>query len=314
MKVRQQRQRRAMPLIRKIAALPLISLLSCGTPAEQGERPPAPAAITDPCHCECPPCEQSAEPKAMTLSEKLDLVSARARNFKGETFADHIRFLDNSRFDDGAEMFPGMARALRECPYYETNEQRTGVASFLIREFGENPQENSALFQMMKKLPMTVTALIASAELKVGDPFRMRFRKRFTGRMSSSEKLHGCSSFLMQLGQALENGDGVEAPMEISEGDWRLLDRDLTARLIHWPVKRWWVDELQVWDITYPDQMARYVCARMRTNFHNKISGFGKRCPSHLHQFTKGNRDYNFDDVCEAIGVDCPAEPLSYLE
>jgi hypothetical protein len=102
--------------------------------------------------------------------------------------------------------------------------------------------------------------------------------------------------------------------LQISESDWKLLDRDLTARLIHWPVKRWWVDELQVWDITYPDQLARYVCARMRTNFHKKISGFGKRCPSQLHQFTKGKRDYDFNDVCKTIGVDCPTEPLSYLE
>lgn len=308
MKLRQSRRSRIIPLARKLAAVPLISLLSCATPAEP-QQPPV-ARITDPCNCG----EQAPEPKLLTLSEKLDIVSKSARNFKGQSFSDHIRFLDNSRFDDGQEMFPGIAKALRECPYYETNDERTKIAAFLIRELSENPQENSALFQMMEKLPMTVTALIASAELKVGDPFRMRFRKQFRGRMSSPEKLHGCSSFLMQLGAALESGDGVEAPLQIPEEDWKLLDRDLTARLIHWPVKRWWVDELQVWDVTYPDQMARYVCARMRTNFHNKISGFGKSCPSHLGQFTKGKRDYNFDDICSAIGVDCPAEPLSYLE
>lgn len=309
MKLRQTRKT-FMPLIRKAAAVPLISLLSCGNPAETIPQQPPAAAISEPCNCECPPCEKMP----LTLAEKLDRISEKARAFKGESFADHIRFLDNSRFDDGEQMFPGIAKALRECPYYETDEQRRRIAAFLVSEFRESPQENSALFQMMKNLPMTVTALIASAELKVGDPFRMRFRKRFMGRMSNSEKLHGCASFLMQLGSSLENGDGVEAPLEISEDDWKLLDRDLTARLIYWPVKRWWVDELQVWDVTYPDQMARYVCARMRTDFHNKISGFGKSCPSHLMQFTKGERDYNFDDVCRMLDVDCPTEPLSYLE
>jgi hypothetical protein len=313
MKARQKRRNKIIPLARKLAALPLISLLSCGNPADPAQLPPREATITDTCQCECQPCEQ-AETRELSLSEKLDLVSGKARAFKGTTFAEHIRFLDNSRFDDGQDMFPGIAKALRECPYYETNGQRTKIAAFLINEFRENPQENSALFQMMEKLPMAVTALVASAELEIGDPFRMRFRKQFRSKTSNSEKLHGCASFLVQLGNALEKGDGVDAPLEITSEDWNLLDRDLTARLIHWPVKRWWVDELQVWDVTFPDQLARYVCARMRTNFHNKISGFGKRCPPHLREFTKGKRGYDFDHVCRALGVDCPAEPLSYLE
>jgi hypothetical protein len=309
MKSRQTR-RTILPLIRKAAAVPLISLLSCGNPAEQAPQQPPAAAVAQKCDCECPSCE--ALP--LTLAEKLDLVSEKAREFNGTTFEDHIRFLDNSRFDGGEPMFPGMAKALRECPYYETNAQRTKIASFIIRAFSGNPQENSAVFRLMEKMPMSVTAHIASSELGLGDPFRMKLRAKLRGRMSGLEKLHGFSSFLVQLGESLEKGDGVEAPLKISESDWQLLDRDITERLIYWPVKRWWVDELQVWDITCPDQLARYVCARMRTDFHDKISGFGKSCPSHLRQFTKGNRDYNFDDVCRMLGVDCPTEPLSYLE
>jgi hypothetical protein len=310
MKTRQT-QRKILPLIRKAAAVPLISLLSCGNPLEPAPLVSHAPAVAAAGTYECPSCETQLPP---TISEKLDRISEKARAFKGESFADHIRFLDNSRFEDGEAMFPGIAKALRECPYYESNEQRTKIASFLIRNFRESPQEMSAVYSLMEKMPMSVTAHIASSELQLGDPFRMKLRGKMRTRMSNSEKLHGFSSFLVQLGESLEKGDGVEAPIKISGDEWQLLDRDITERLIYWPVKRWWVDELQVWDVTYPDQLARYVCARMRTDFHNKISGFGKRCPSHLNQFTKGKRDYNFDDVCRMLGVDCPAEPLSYLE
>ncbi|MBU0527664.1 hypothetical protein KKE92_04230 [Candidatus Micrarchaeota archaeon] len=302
-----------------LVALPLVSALACTPQAECPERT-VQTIITAPCECEphkCEPCE-TAKLVSATLSEKLDAVSASVRDFGSQkrSFADHMRFFDNSSFDDGTKMFPGLAKTLRECPYLESNEIRFNISKSLIQMFDENPQKLSNVFQLIEKMPMTIVVQIASLEYNVGDKNRIKLRRRLKSRkLTTFDRMDSSANFLLSLGNALENGDGAQKRTPTPE-DWKLLDRDVASRILHWPVKLWWVNDLQVWDVAYyPDHLARYVCARMRTNFHKTIDGFGKNCPSHLYHLRKQqNPEITFEQICSELGIEnCPTEPLAAL-
>jgi len=298
------------------AALPLVSALAC-TP--QPECPDAIARqpiVTVP--CECTPCE-TAKIIPLTLSEKLDAVSKSVRDFRSKEndLADHLRFFDNSRFDDGTKMFPGFAKNLRECPYLETNEIRLTVSKTFVRMFDENPQKMSNIYQLIEKMPMTVAVQIASLENNIGDPNRLKLRRVLRSkRRTTFDRMDQSANFILSLGRALENGDGAQKRSPTPE-DWKLLDRDVASRILHWPVKLWWVNDLQVWDVAYyPDHLARYVCARMRTHFHKTIDGFGNKCPSHLYHFRRQqDPEITFEQICSVLEIEeCPSEPLSALD
>jgi hypothetical protein len=296
-----------------IAALPLVSLIACNVPEPQIQS--VPQVIAEPCECKCTPCN-TEKTIPLTLSEKLDAVSKSVRDLNSQNFADHMRFFDNSRFADGTKMFPGFAKTLRECPYLETNKIRSSVSKTLLRMFDENPQKMSNIYQLIEKMPMTIVVQIASLENNIGDPNRIKLRKRLSSkRRTTFDRMDSNANFLLSLGRALENGDGVETRTPTSE-DWKLLDRDVASRVLHWPVKLWWVNDLQVWDVAYyPDHLARYVCARMRTNFHKTIDGFGKNCPSHLYHLRKQqDPEITFEQICQELGIEeCPTEPLAAL-
>ncbi len=298
------------------AALPLVSALACTPQAECPEQIVQQPIVTAP--CKCAPCE-TAKTVPLSLSDKLDAVSKSVRDFRSKErdFEDRMRFFDNSRFEDGTKMFPGIAKTIRECPYFDSNEIRFKVSKSLLQMFDENPQNLSSVFQLIEKMPMTIVVQIASLEHNIGDKNRIKLRRRLRSRkLTTLDRMDASASFLLQLEHALKNGDGVQKQSPTPE-DWKLLDRDVSSRILYWPVKLWWVNDLQIWDVAYyPDHLARYVCARMRTNFHKTIGGFGNKCPRHLYHFRRQqDQEVTFEQICAELGIEeCPSEPLSALD